>query len=128
MPKRTSPTPAQIRRTLLVHALSQEGAFEDHPWGETVVKAANRKVFVFLGSGNEFSMSAKLPASGGLALGLPFASPTGYGLGKSGWVTAKFAKGDAVPLSLLKSWIDESHSAVAGGVAAAPRAKRRKSR
>lgn len=126
MAKTPPQTASQVRRTLLRHALAFDGAFEDHPWGETVVKAANRKVFVFLGSGSEFSMSAKLPSSGGLALQLPFASPTGYGLGKSGWVSAQFAKGDAIPVAVLKAWIDESHAAVAAGSKPRPAAPRKR--
>jgi hypothetical protein len=51
--------------------------------------------------------------SASTALGLPFAEPTGYGLGKHGWITAKFAPGDSVPLELLHEWIDESYRAVA---------------
>ena len=42
---------------------------------------------------------------------LPFTEPTGYGLGKSGWVTAKFD--DTPPLPLLKEWLDESYRAQA---------------
>lgn len=44
---------------------------------------------------------------------LPFSSPTAYGLGKSGWVTATFALKDAPPVDLLKAWIDESYRAQA---------------
>ena len=48
-----------------------------------------------------------------VALDLPFASPTGYGLGKSGWVTARFSAGEDVPVPLLREWIAESYRAVA---------------
>jgi predicted DNA-binding protein (MmcQ/YjbR family) len=72
------------------------------------------KTFVFLALDEEgLSLSAKLPLSGVAALALPFASPTGYGLGKSGWVTARFAAGDEVPLELLHEWLDESYRAIA---------------
>jgi hypothetical protein len=43
----------------------------------------------------------------------PFAKPTEYGLGKSGWVTADFSNGEPPPLELLKAWIDESYRAQA---------------
>ena len=95
------------------HALSFPEAREDFPWGERVVKVAG-KVFVFLGRAEGgLSMSVKLPGSATLALDLPFASPTGYGLGRSGWVTARFEAGEKPPVDLLKRWIDESYRAVA---------------
>jgi hypothetical protein len=55
----------------------------------------------------------KLPSSRDVAVDLPFAQPTGYGLGKSGWVSARFAKVSDVPIDLLKAWIDESYRAIA---------------
>jgi hypothetical protein len=73
-----------------------------------------KKVFAFLGApGRGFHLSVKLARSAPLALGLPFASPTGYGLGRSGWVTARFGPGGRPPVPLLKRWIDESYRAVA---------------
>jgi predicted DNA-binding protein (MmcQ/YjbR family) len=94
-------------------ALSLPEAYEEFPWGERVAKVKG-KVFVFLGmNGDELGLSVKLPQSGMLALGLPFASLTGYGLGKAGWVTARFAKSEKAPIDLLRSWIDESYRAVA---------------
>jgi predicted DNA-binding protein (MmcQ/YjbR family) len=123
-------------RRLLAAALAYPGAHEDHPWGETVVKVKG-KVFVFLGHAQEkgFGCSLKLPFSSGAAMLLPFASPTGYGLGKSGWVSSSFAPGEDVPDGLLLEWLDESYRAVApkrlsatvppfGEAAAAPPAKR----
>jgi predicted DNA-binding protein (MmcQ/YjbR family) len=78
---------------LRAHALSYPEAVEDFPWGERVVKVRG-KVFAFLGRPEEggLGLSVKLPGSAMLALDLPFASPTGYGLGKSGWVTARFSR------------------------------------
>ena len=96
-------------------ALGYPGAHEDHPWGETVVKVG-KKVFVFLGKpqdGEGVGLSVKLPQSGALALSLPFASPTGYGLGKSGWVSVQFGKREKVPVDMLRQWIDESYRALA---------------
>lgn len=117
------------RSELLKFALTFPGAWEDHPWGETVVKVKT-KIFVFLGSGGEpLGLSVKLPQSGTFALGLEWVTPTAYGLGKAGWVTARFARGQKAPLDVLKKWIDESYRAVAptillreldGAVAAAP--------
>jgi predicted DNA-binding protein (MmcQ/YjbR family) len=100
--------------TLRAHALSYPEAREDFPWGERVLKVRG-KVFVFLGrpEGGGLGLSVKLPGSATLALDLPFASPTGYGLGKAGWVTARFGPRAKPPLALLKQWIDESYRAVA---------------
>jgi hypothetical protein len=58
-------------------------------------------------------MSAKLPNSSAVAVSLPFASPTEYGLGRSGWVTARFAVKAKVPVDLLSEWIEESYRAIA---------------
>ena len=106
----------QISRLLRAFALGLPGATEDFPWGERVAKV-NGKVFVFLGldpvPGGEMGFSVKLPASAEEALELPFTAPTGYGLGKSGWVTAKFGEKDAPPIGILESWIRESYCAIA---------------
>ena len=48
-----------------------------------------------------------------MALKLPFVTPTEYGLGRSGWVTARFPRTARVPVELLKVWIDESYRAIA---------------
>lgn len=105
----------RVMAELREYALAFPGAVEEFPWGERVVKV-NKKVFVFLGhdgAGDRFGLSAKLPSSHGMALMLPFASPTGYGLGKAGWVTAEFAAKDDAPVDVLKEWIRESYLAVA---------------
>ena len=94
-------------------ALAYPETAEESPWGERVAKV-NRKVFVFYGlSAKAFSCTFKLPETGQMALGLPFVEPTGYGLGKSGWVTARFAPGEDVPAELLLEWLEESFRAVA---------------
>jgi len=94
-------------------ALAYPGASESMPWGHSAIKV-NGKSFVFLSADDgTFSLSAKLPSSSGVALGLPFAASTGYGLGKSGWVTARFPLGTRIPVALLSMWIDESYRAIA---------------
>ena len=96
-------------------AMQYPEATEDHPWGHRAIKVKG-KSFVFLGGEKneaELSLSVKLPDSRDMAVDLPFAEPTGYGLGKSGWVTARFEKVSEVPLDLLKAWIDESYRAIA---------------
>ncbi|HSF16999.1 MAG TPA: MmcQ/YjbR family DNA-binding protein [Vicinamibacteria bacterium] len=95
------------------YALGFPGAYEDFPWGERVVKVG-KKVFVFMGHPDGcLSLSVKIPRSQMVALMLPFAEPTGYGLGKSGWVTARFEANDNAPEDLLREWIEESYRSVA---------------
>ena len=106
---------AGLRRRLLAYATSLPEAYEDHPWGESVVKVKG-KVFVFLGmeppSRWPTSVSVKLPQSHPLALAQPGVAPTGYGLGRAGWVTVDLEAAD-VPFELLREWVDESYRAVA---------------
>lgn len=105
--------PAAAYRATLERALTYPETCEESPWGERVVKV-RKKVFVFVGQHDGgFTVTTKLPLSGSMALQLPFASPCGYGLGKSGWVTARFPKGEDVPLELVEAWLDESYRAVA---------------
>jgi predicted DNA-binding protein (MmcQ/YjbR family) len=75
-----------IHDRILAFALSLPGAWEDHPWDETVAKVG-KKVFVFMGSDDEGGMGVKLvdPALHEHALSLRGAEPTGYGLGRAGW-------------------------------------------
>jgi predicted DNA-binding protein (MmcQ/YjbR family) len=88
-------------------------ATEDFPWGHRALKVKG-KAFVFMSNEEGvFSLSVKLPDSADFALMQPFAQPTGYGLGKSGWVSASFGKKDAVPVQLLGSWLRESYLAIA---------------
>jgi len=101
-----------LAESLRAYALGFPEAREDFPWGERVVKVKD-KVFVFLGRDEDVGVTVKLPSSGIFALSLPFVSPTGYGLGKSGWVTARFTAKDRVPVELLQKWIEESYRAVA---------------
>ncbi len=94
-------------------ALRFPEAHEDNPWGERAFKVKG-KVFLFASAtARGLSCSMKLPASHEEALDTAFATPTGYGLGKHGWVTARFAPGDAVPLATLCAWMEESYRAVA---------------
>jgi len=96
-------------------ALGLPGAWEDHPWGESVAKVG-KKVFAFLGHPeSDFGFSVKLPDSADAVLALPFATPTGYGLGKSGWVSFAFPPGTEIPpVGVLTGWIEESYRAIAG--------------
>ena len=82
------------------------------PWGHAAFKV-REKVFLFMGEEDALTGSVKLPESRYEALELPFTEPTHYGMGKHGWVSFKFTKGEAPPVDLLLEWIDESFRAVA---------------
>lgn len=106
----------QAAHELRAYALGLPGVREDFPWGERVVKV-NNKVFVFLGRddqlGEGLGFSVKLPESAAEVLALGYAKPTGYGLGKSGWVSVAWPPGEAPPVLQFKRWIAESFRAVA---------------
>ncbi|HEX3850635.1 MAG TPA: MmcQ/YjbR family DNA-binding protein [Polyangiaceae bacterium] len=104
----------KLRAQLRDFALALPEATEAMPWGERVAKV-NKKVFVFLGRDMDthFGFSVKLLASHEAALALPFTEPTGYGLGKSGWVSAKLEPSATITFAQLRSWVLESYRAVA---------------
>jgi predicted DNA-binding protein (MmcQ/YjbR family) len=107
-------TPAVARKQLRAHALKQPEAWEDEPWPGDHVAKVGKKIFVFLrGEGPDVSIGVKLPRSLLFARAQPFVTKMGYGMDKSGWVVARFTKGDEIPLPLLRSWIDESYQTVA---------------
>jgi predicted DNA-binding protein (MmcQ/YjbR family) len=111
--KRASRAFGSAEAALRTHALAKPEATEHFPWGERAIKVKG-KVFLFMYcDASKLSLSTKLPRSNGVALMLPFAQPTGYGLGKAGWVSASFEAGATPPVELLCSWIDESYQAVA---------------
>ena len=94
-------------------ALGHPETYEESPWGDRVVKVKG-KIFVFCGvREGKLYVSVKLPHSSREALALSFVEPTGYGLGKSGWVTATLAKDAATHEARFVKWIDESYRALA---------------
>ncbi|HSR96097.1 MAG TPA: MmcQ/YjbR family DNA-binding protein [Kofleriaceae bacterium] len=104
---------AAAEAALRAHALAKPEATEHFPWGERAIKVKG-KVFLFMyADATKLSLSTKLPTSNGVALMLPFATPTGYGLGKAGWVSAAFEDGLEPPVDMLLDWVDESYQAVA---------------
>jgi predicted DNA-binding protein (MmcQ/YjbR family) len=94
-------------------ALGYPGAVEEHPWDHIAIKVKNKMFVILAGLDDRLTVTAKLPSSGRMALALPFATPTGYALGKSGWVTAEFAPDDPIPIDRMREWIEESYRAIA---------------
>jgi predicted DNA-binding protein (MmcQ/YjbR family) len=117
-----SPATAAAEKQLRAFAGSFPETREEFPWGESAFKVRG-KAFVFMRASDEgLSMSTKLPNSHEAARTMPFAEPTGYGLGKSGWITSSFGPKEKPPMTLLKAWIEESFQAVAPKTVAAQRA------
>lgn len=114
-PRKTPPRPADAAlEELRAFGLAYPEAHTKSPWPGHLDLAVRDKTFTYLSvPGEPFAISCKLPSSGAAALLLPFTTPTAYGLGKSGWVSASFADGEPIPVAMLKEWIDESYRAQA---------------
>ena len=103
-----------VQRALKKFGLAFPGAHSKSPWPEHDDLAVKDKTFAFMSvAGRPLSVSVKLTVSHAEALEHAFAKPTGYGLGKSGWVSLNFDAAEKPPLDLLKRWILESYRAVA---------------
>ncbi|HET9933557.1 MAG TPA: MmcQ/YjbR family DNA-binding protein [Polyangiaceae bacterium] len=112
-PTRKSPDIERSEAQIAGAAEAYPNVIETGPWGHRAFKIGG-KTFLFLSADGEgLSFSVKLPITGKAALGLRFAEPTHYGLGKSGWVTARFAPGEDIPLPKVLEWVDESFRAIA---------------
>ena len=104
----------EIAGELRAFGLAYPGAHPKSPWPGHDDLAVNDKTFAYLPvAGDPFQLSVKLPYTGEVALDLPFATPTGYGLGKSGWVSFTPSQAEIPSLDQLKDWIDESYRAQA---------------
>ena len=103
-------TNAELLSALREFGLTYPGAHLKSPWPEHLDLAVNDKTFAFLPApGQPFHVTVKLPFTGPEVLERPGAAPTGYGLGRSGWVSLS----EAASLDDLKQWVDESYRAVA---------------
>ncbi|MFF3014687.1 MmcQ/YjbR family DNA-binding protein [Streptomyces sp. NPDC057939] len=112
---------AAVRRWEAVRefALGLPEAVEEHPWGpEDAVVKVNRKIFVFLGNADGpqapgVSVKLKDEALHGHAMTAPGAEPTGYGLGRAGWVSVPLGEKGAPTAEVLCEWVEESYRTVA---------------
>jgi predicted DNA-binding protein (MmcQ/YjbR family) len=93
------------------HCLAKPGAFEDHPWGETVFKVGPKgKIFCFCGLDNSvITVKATLERQSVL-IQHPNIEVAAY-VGRHGWVTVKILDQDTVDLSL--DLIDDSYEMIA---------------
>ena len=103
-----------ILRELRAFGLGFPGAHGKSPWPGHDDLAVKDKTFAYLSvEGEPFVLSCKLPYTGYNALELPYARPTHYGLGKSGWVSFSPGDGDMPSIDRMKEWIEESYRAQA---------------
>ena len=94
-------------------ALAYPETREEFRWGESAIKVRG-KTFLFMRETEDgLSLSVKLPQSREFALEYVFTQPTSYGLGASGWITARFGPNQKPPLDVLEAWIAESYRAIA---------------
>ncbi|PRQ09514.1 MmcQ/YjbR family DNA-binding protein [Enhygromyxa salina] len=104
----------KVLEALRAFGLKYPGTHYKSPWPGHMDLAVNDKTFAYLSlEGDPLSIGCKLPHSKDVALMLPNTTPTAYGLGRSGWVTANFEDGPAPDLAMLEAWIDESYRAQA---------------
>jgi predicted DNA-binding protein (MmcQ/YjbR family) len=112
----TQLTARAAEQALIGFAMGFPGAWEDHPWDHTVIKAG-KKIFVFFGGAagaeDTLSVTVKLPISYEMALTLPYVQPAGYGMWKYGWAQLTQTTGDAFDLETIQGWIAQSYRAVA---------------
>jgi len=101
-----------VRDKVLAFALTLPETFEDMPWENDVVVKVRGKIFVFAGSERATSVAVKLAESHAHALAIEGAEPTGYGLGRAGWVTVPL-KAPGVSIAVLRDWVEESYRIVA---------------
>ena len=106
--------PADAADQLRAFGLTYPEAALKSPWPGHADLAVRDKTFAYLSvAGEPFSLSCKLPFSAEGARAMPFVTPTGYGLGKSGWVTALWPDEVEDSMVMFRSWIDESYRAQA---------------
>lgn len=103
---------AGVREKVLTFALTLPETFSDTPWEDEVVVKVRGKIFVFAGSEGSTSIAVKLAESHAHASAIDGAEPTGYGLGRAGWVTVPL-RAPGVSIAVLRDWVEESYRIVA---------------
>ena len=117
MAKRRSSKAKPSAATLREFALSLPETSEGISCNKAAFKAG-AKNFFFLGEGEgseegAFNTMLKLTGSLAEAKKLARSQPGNYSVGGSGWLTARFASGEAPPAGLFDRWIEESYRALA---------------
>jgi hypothetical protein len=103
---------ADAAEVLRAFGLTYPGVHLKSPWPGHLDLAVKDKTFVYLSvEGEPFKISCKLPFTHEGALEDEFCTPTPYGLGRAGWVTAR--PPGKIDIDRFKDWIDESYRAQA---------------
>ena len=99
---------------LMAAAATYPDAWFDSPWEGHLVAKVRKKVFVFFSPDEPLlRLTFKLPESHSAATAEPWCGPTGYGLGRSGWVSTEITRARDLDLPLMREWLDESYRAIA---------------
>ena len=102
-------SPHEHLKSLRKFALSLPEAWEDFPFGRSVIKVGKRP-FMYLGVNRQgVATIAVKPRLTKQALKLKSCTPTGYGLGLGGWVTVAMRQTDTPNDGVLRKWIKESY-------------------
>lgn len=102
-----------LQRALEEFALSFPEAWADTPWDGDQVTKVRKKIFAFYGSAESPGLTVKLPDSADHALSFDGAEPTGYGLGRHGWVSIPINGVAPQDAEVLYDFVEESYRAVA---------------
>jgi YjbR len=106
---------SEYKKKLRPLALAQPDAEEGLACAGTALESsafqARKKTFLFVGPG---TVRLKLEASRAEAERLAKKEPGRYAIGKLGWVTIRFADGDAPPVAMFERWIAESYGLIVG--------------
>ena len=74
-----------------------------------------KKSFLFVGmQGGRYKLMFKLEDSLAEATALADRHPDNYGVGNTGWVSARFTAEDPMPRKLWEKWLDESYALSCG--------------
>jgi predicted DNA-binding protein (MmcQ/YjbR family) len=103
-------SPEQFIARIRAHCMTKPGAYEDHPWGETVYKVPPKgKIFCFTGTESPVISVKSTVEKQAALVQHPNIEIAAY-VGRYGWVTVHVRDEDTCDLAL--DLIDESYEAI----------------
>lgn len=101
----------QFSARIKEHCLTKPGAYEDHPWGETVFKIPPKgKIFCFCGIESAVITVKSTLEKQSVLIQHPNIEVAAY-VGRHGWVTVRIPDEDTLELAI--GLIDESYETIA---------------